>query len=61
MGASGFSRAASIYGCTGSSSVPEELYERVTSMTCVGLGSNNMSVSEFFLDDFTTLTNASDG
>ena len=33
----GFPRASSIFGCSGSSSVPLELYGRVTSVTCVGV------------------------
>ena len=48
----GFPRADSMYGCTGSSSVPVKLYERVTSVTCVGPVSNKKKVSEFFLCEF---------
>ena len=42
-------QACSMYGCTGSSSVPKELYGRVTSVTCVRLSSKRISVSKFFL------------
>ena len=58
--ATGFLRAASMYGRIGSSSVATELYVRVTSVTCAGLVSKKISVSEFFLGNFTSLTNASD-
>ena len=53
-------RADSIVGCTGSS-VPFELYERVTSVTCalVGLVSNRISVSDWW--NCTTLTHVSEG
>ena len=43
------SRADSMYGWTGSS-VPRELYVRVISVTCGGLASNGISVSEFICE-----------